>query len=164
MIVGWEVEKVKAGAIVGLLMVPIIEEVKKEEGEVNRGNEKPPLVGGEKQVRLLPGFNYIPDEIWDKIKIHLIDKILNKQIIYISKREKNEETGDFTEEGIPLEKMSLEKAREVVWNCYDLESLKLWKFEIPDGKEIRGDILAQMEGIIKGVPPEERERKLGKKR
>jgi len=166
MIVGWEVEKVKAGAVVGLLMVPIIEMEKKEELkegevkiEVNRGNEKPPMIGGEPQVRLFPGYNEITDEVWNKIKVHLTSKILDKQIVYLSKRGKDEETGDMVEEGIPLGDLKPEKAKEVIWNCFDVTVLERWKAEYAAKNDLIRTINLQFDGIAEGKVPDE---KIGK--
>lgn len=135
----------------GLLMVPIIED------ENVRTLGGVPQVGGEQQVRILPGYNDVPDEVWFKIRVHLKDHILNGKLEEFVVTKKDEATGELIERGASLRRQTVPKAREIVINCFNVDSLVLWlkgseTMEMEERADIRVLIDEQIKSINQGRP------------
>ena len=141
MIVNWK--KPKAG----VKIVPITN----ERGEI------------EKNLVLLPGYNEVSEEDWNKARNHA-------QIADYIKRGFFEEVGEVKElpqteeekkngkkngkkkskiKEIPLGKLKAEKALEVVNDTYQIETLEKWR-KVESRDEIRAAIANQIEAINKG--------------
>lgn len=133
----------------GLLVAPLVEQ--------NTDASKtgvPFQVGGEKIITIIPGFNEVPDEVWANIEPHIQDKMKSGQIEEFSKQEKGDD-GIVIRHGIPLRRFLPERAREVVRNCFSLDSLQKWlegyeEVEQETRDEIRNEIKDQIEKIKAG--------------
>lgn len=134
----------------GLLMVPVIEDTAPSRGGV-------PLVGGEVQIRILPGYNEVLDSVWFKIKPHVQDLIFDKKLDEYVSTKKADDTGELVEKGVPLRRQQVAKAREMVLNCFSIDSLVMWlkgsdDYEAEERADIRVLIDEQIKSINDGKP------------
>jgi len=137
----------------GLLMTPIVE----METEEQRTRGGVPMVGGERQVRLIPGYNEVKDEDWVLMKSQLFNHIKEKKLEYFASTKKDETTGELVEKGVALRRQNVNKAREMVLDCFCLDSLLAWLkggegYEAEDRSDIRVLIEEQMNSINEGKP------------
>ena len=104
----------------GLLVIPVVTPLKPGEQRV-RGT------GGEDLVKLIPGFNEVPDSKWNLVRSHLESKIEKGTIVeWCNKYEKDEKGKVIQVEGTSLRRFRARDAKEAVQGCYNLDSLSLW--------------------------------------
>lgn len=81
-------------------------------------------LGGKDQVILYPGYNNIPDKIFEAIKPHIADDIALRRIKLASVPVKDGAKGEI--KAIPVKEVPLAKLKDMVKKCVNLESLRTW--------------------------------------
>jgi len=123
-----------------------------------------------KTIVLVPGYNEIPDDIWNKVSATFSDIIQSGKLLVIgakaNKDTKSIENEDgttevvetMTEVGTPLRRLRPDQAREAVLHCFNFNTLELWlkgnaNYEAETRDEIRALIKDQLEKIMSGNEP-----------
>jgi hypothetical protein len=93
----------------------------------------------QKLYRLVPGWNFIEDEIWNNAKIHVTDKLKQGKITELSNGKKYQKLTDIDES----------EAQSIVQNCFNLDSLNYF-LEHERREIIRVSLSDQIDRINKG--------------
>lgn len=125
----------------GLVMIPILHEDKDK-------------VGGEEMVRLIPGYNEILDEVWLNVRNHVDYHLASGVIVEYGRKEKDEDGNDILV-GTSIRRQTPSKAKEMVKNCFCLDTLDLWEngsddYEMETRADIRVLIEKQRKNILNG--------------
>jgi hypothetical protein len=113
-----------------------------------------------KPVVLFPGWNEVPDDIWEICKLHMQDMVAAGKIEEISEKKKDEK-GLETYTGTTLTAVinkSPKRGEEIIMNCFNPVLLQKWK---DDGigasrDDISRAIHRQIEACEKGEDREEK--------
>jgi len=108
-----------------------------------------------KAVKLYPGWNEVPDNLWKFCKLHLKDQIEKGSIEEISVKRKGED-GIEVYEGVAFTDYAVKnrnKAIEMIENCFDIDCLKNWG-KNSQYDEIRIAVKNQVEACENGGPKE----------
>jgi hypothetical protein len=103
-------------------------------------------------VLLYPGWNDVPDNIWDKCKIHLVDMFARGMIEEKSKKDKDEEGNDIYigKSFADVAARDPQGAVEIVRECYNTAVLASW-IEMTSRDEVRSAIKTQIEKCELGI-------------
>jgi len=109
-------------------------------------------IGGEKMVKLIPGYNEVLDPLWEKAVRHVEHYIKSGKIEEMGK-EDTDEAGNKFMKSFPIRKIVPEMAKEVVKGCFNVDTLKFWltgsdTYDHETRDEIRALIKEQVEKIM----------------
>lgn len=104
-------------------------------------------------VVLYPGYNDVPDAVWNFCKLHAVNFLENKMIEEIANKGRNTD-GAEVYVGVPFGEIADKRpsrAVELVNNCYNRKNLEDWK-ESTGRDEVRRAIERQIASIEAGEP------------
>jgi hypothetical protein len=95
------------------------------------------------ELRLKPGINEVHKSIWEAVKSNpgVKSRVADEYIKMFGEKgeSKQKKSGKKEEEsGTTLENISVAKARKIVSDCFDVETLLKWKGEEETGKKRKG--------------------------
>jgi hypothetical protein len=122
----------------GQLVIPIIDY------EADKGAEASTPTGF---VRLMPGYNNVPDEKWNIIKKELRDK-MEKGLIELQGKKGKDAEGNEIIEGCPLRDINVVTALKIVKDCFNIDTLKEWLENTEGRRETRDEIRLEIKNQI----------------
>jgi len=120
-------------------------------------------VAAGKMIRLIPGFNDIPEDEWNQARLEVLDRIKDEKIIEYCKDKLDGETGEKVGvTGASIRRQHVNTARTMIKECFDVKTLNDWlngrdDLEPETRDEMRLRIKQQLEKIRTGKDTEEEE-------
>lgn len=112
----------------GQVIIPVIEMVPDKPTTVPSG-----------YVRLMPGWNDVPDEQWSVIKRDLREK-MEQGLIELQGRKVKDDDGVEQIEGIPLRDVNAITANKIIKECFNIDCLNKWLENTEGRRETRDEI------------------------